>query len=78
MTIQVTVRLPDDLVSFMDEEVAAEHARSRADVVARALRRLRRHHVALKDAEIYALTEPDEDMLAIVEYTGSHPVRLDD
>jgi Arc/MetJ-type ribon-helix-helix transcriptional regulator len=78
MTIQVTVRLPDDLVSFMDEEVAAEHARSRADVVARALRRLRRHHVALKDAEIYTLTEPDDDLLAIVEYTGSHPVRLDD
>jgi len=78
MTIQVTVRLPDDLVSFMDEEVAAEHARSRADVVAQALRRLRRHQVAVGDAEIYARTEPDDDMLAIMEYTGSHPVRLDD
>jgi len=77
MTIQVTVRLPDDLVAFIDEQVAAERAGSRADVVARALRRLRRHHVALKDAEIYALTEPDDDTLAIIEYTGSHPVPLD-
>jgi Arc/MetJ-type ribon-helix-helix transcriptional regulator len=78
MTIQVTVRLPDDLVAFMDEEVAADHARSRADVVARALRRLRRHHIAMKDAEIYAVTEPDADTVAIVEYAGSHPVPLDD
>jgi Arc/MetJ-type ribon-helix-helix transcriptional regulator len=77
MTIQVTVRLPEDLVAFMDEEVAADHARSRADVVARALRGLRRHHVALKDAEIYAMTEPDDDMLAIIEYTGTHPLPLD-
>ena len=78
MSIQVTVRLPDELVAFMDEQVAAQHARSRADVVARALKREQRRLAGLRDAEIYAKTEPDEDMHALTAYVSAHPVALGD
>src|SRR5436309_312955 len=45
MTIQIAVRLPDDIVDYVDQQVAAGAAASRAAVVARALDRDRRRHV---------------------------------
>ena len=78
MTIQVTVRLPDELVAFMDDQVAGEKARSRADVVTRALRRELRRQTVMRDAEIYASTEPDPDMNALAQWASKHPVPIDD
>jgi hypothetical protein len=49
---QIAVRLPDELVAFVDDEVRGQHARSRAAVVLRALERERRHLLAERDAEI--------------------------
>jgi Arc/MetJ-type ribon-helix-helix transcriptional regulator len=55
MSKQITVRLPDDLVAFMDELVATDRATSRASVVARAMERERRRELAARDVAI--LTE---------------------
>ncbi|MEU4601670.1 YlcI/YnfO family protein [Kribbella sp. NPDC023972] len=55
MSKQITVRLPDELVEFMDQLVAADKASSRATVVARAMERERRRELAARDLAI--LTE---------------------
>jgi Arc/MetJ-type ribon-helix-helix transcriptional regulator len=55
MTKQITVRLPDELVDFMDQLVAADKASSRASVVTRAMERERRRELAARDLAI--LTE---------------------
>ena len=49
---QIAVRLPDEIASFVDAEVAAGRAPSRAAVVTRALERDRRRRLALADVEI--------------------------
>lgn len=58
MTVQMTVRIPDDLAEFVDQAVA-EGAKSRADVITRALRREMRRKLAEKDALIYASLKVD-------------------
>jgi Arc/MetJ-type ribon-helix-helix transcriptional regulator len=58
MSKQITVRLPDELVEFMDQLVAADKASSRATVVARAMERERRRELAARDLAI--LTEHGE------------------
>lgn len=70
MSKQITVRLPDDLVDFIDRLVdsdqAANRASSRAAVVARAMERERRRELAARDAAILADrgADPDLDDLA--------------
>lgn len=54
MTIQITIRLPDGLVAFVDALVADGVHTSRADAVAQALTREQRRRTALRDAEILA------------------------
>jgi Arc/MetJ-type ribon-helix-helix transcriptional regulator len=65
MTVQMTVRIPDELAEFVDQEVA-NGAKSRADVIAHALRRELRRRQAQRDAEIYAsmAADPDEKQWA--------------
>ena len=57
MRTQIAVRLPDELVAWIDEQVA-QGGGSRAAVATRALRRYQRQVLAEKDAEIYRSTEP--------------------
>ncbi|WP_304523488.1 hypothetical protein [Aeromicrobium sp. Leaf350] len=57
MSTQIAVRLPDDLVAWIDAQVA-NGAGSRAAVATKALRRYRRHLEAEQDAEIYRASEP--------------------
>ena len=52
MTVQIAIRLPDDMVAFIDKSVAAGNARSRAALVARALEREMRRQAAEQDAAI--------------------------
>jgi Arc/MetJ-type ribon-helix-helix transcriptional regulator len=82
MTVQITVRVPDDLVAFADALVAEGDARSRADVVSRALRRERRRHAALADVEILkrrrAAEEAGDDLDALADFAARQPVDLDD
>ncbi|WP_020387341.1 ribbon-helix-helix domain-containing protein [Kribbella catacumbae] len=54
MSKQITVRLPDELVEFMDRLVDDNKASSRASVVARAMERERRRELAERDAAILA------------------------
>jgi Arc/MetJ-type ribon-helix-helix transcriptional regulator len=76
MSKQIAVRLPDDVVEFVDGQVSAGIASSRAAVVTRALERERRRAVAARDAEILARAAADPDMDNLARYAQSLP--LDD
>jgi Arc/MetJ-type ribon-helix-helix transcriptional regulator len=68
MSKQIAVRLPDELVEFVDSAVASGSARSRASVVTRALERERRRAVAERDAEILARSAPDPELAGLAEH----------
>ena len=61
MSQQVTVRLPEELVAFIDAQVHDGRATSRAAVVAAAVERERRRDLAERDVAILAAAEGDED-----------------
>jgi Arc/MetJ-type ribon-helix-helix transcriptional regulator len=69
MSKQIAVRLPDDLVDFVDKVVDSGTERSRATFVARALERERRRLTAARDAEILASAgSEDPDLHRLAEY----------
>jgi Arc/MetJ-type ribon-helix-helix transcriptional regulator len=74
MSTQIAVRLPDDLVEFVDELVRRGDAPSRAAVVARALRRERRQAAAARDAAILARAEPDADLNHLTAHAAALPM----
>lgn len=77
MSTQIAVRLPDELVRFLDDLVSDGRATSRADVVARALRRERRRELAARDAVILAgLAGEDDDLDDLAAHAARTP--LDD
>jgi Arc/MetJ-type ribon-helix-helix transcriptional regulator len=77
MTVQIAVRLSDDIVAFVDEQVSSGAAPSRAAVVARALEHERRRAAAERDAAIYAtLSEPD-DMDELAVWATTRPMDID-
>ena len=77
MSKQIAVRLPDDLVDFVDEMVESGAERSRAAVVIRALERERRRAVAVRDAEILAKSGPDPELAGLADYAAGLPSDLD-
>ena len=77
MSKQIGVRLPDDLVEFVDGQVASGAGSSRAAVVTRALERERRRAVAARDAEILARTGPDRELEGLAEHAAAQRVPLD-
>ena len=74
MSTQIAVRLPDDLVAFVDELVRHGDATSRAAVVSRALERERRRRVAERDAVILAGVGTDTDLDMLAEYAAATPM----
>lgn len=74
MSTQIAVRLPDDMVRFVDQLVARGRGSSRAAIIARALDRERRHEMAVQDAAIYAEAGEDQDMTDLVQHISGHPV----
>jgi Arc/MetJ-type ribon-helix-helix transcriptional regulator len=70
MSKQIAVRLPDDLVEFVDGVVGSGRERSRAAVVTRALERDRRRAVAERDAEILAKRGPDADLADLAAHVA--------
>ncbi len=76
MSTQIAIRLPDDMVRFIDQLVSHGEASSRAQVVVRALDRERRRRGAERDAAIYAAEREDADMDAFAAYTSR--TELDD
>jgi Arc/MetJ-type ribon-helix-helix transcriptional regulator len=76
MSKQIAVRLPDELVDFVDELVDAGAGRSRAAVVARLLERERRRALAARDAEILARTGADPELAGLAEHAARVPSEL--
>lgn len=77
MSKQIAVRLPDELVDFVDEQVGSGARRSRAAVVTLALEREQRRAVARRDAEILARTGPDPELAGLAEHAAGLPSTLD-
>ena len=76
MSRQIAVRLPDEIVDFVDEIVASQGGRSRAAVVTQALERERRRVIAARDAEILARTGPDPELAGLAEHVTGLPSQL--
>ncbi len=77
MSKQIAMRLPDELVDFVDGIVGSGASSSRAAVVARALERERRRAVAERDARILASTGPDSDLQGLAKHAARLPIALD-
>ncbi len=60
MSVQMTIRVDDDLAAFIDEAVKAGEG-SRAEVINRTIKREIRRRTAERDAQIYA-SVPDSDL----------------
>jgi Arc/MetJ-type ribon-helix-helix transcriptional regulator len=76
MSKQIAVRLPDELVEFVDSVVAHGEQRSRAAVVTRALERERRRAIAARDAEILVAHGPDPDLDSLAGHVVGHSIDL--
>ncbi|MGB9375326.1 MAG: YlcI/YnfO family protein [Jiangellales bacterium] len=74
MTTQIAIRLPDDLVEFLDDLVKNGGAASRAAAVARALERERRRQTAERDAAILARSGADADMDRLARHAAHTPI----
>jgi Arc/MetJ-type ribon-helix-helix transcriptional regulator len=77
MSKQIAIRLPDELVEFLDEAVDSGAGRSRASVVTRALERERRRAVAARDAEILARIGADRELDGLAEHARRLTSALD-
>jgi Arc/MetJ-type ribon-helix-helix transcriptional regulator len=77
MSIQIAVRLPDDIVAFVDDQVNSGAASSRAAVVARALERERRRAAAERDAAIYAAAAEQGDLDGLAGWAVEQPMDVD-
>jgi Arc/MetJ-type ribon-helix-helix transcriptional regulator len=77
MSKQIAVRLPDDIVEFVDALVSAGAAGSRATVVRHALERERREALAMRDAQILARAGMDADMDSLAEHVRRLPLDLE-
>ncbi len=79
MSTQIAVRLPDELVAYVDEAVAAGRVKSRAELVARLIERDARRHRAEEDlqrlAEQGALDDPE--LLAIAKSVSDTSLPID-
>lgn len=71
------MRLPEDIVDFVDALVSEGKANSRAVVVNRALERERRRAVAARDVAILAQTGDDLDMDSLTEHVAHAPLNLE-
>jgi Arc/MetJ-type ribon-helix-helix transcriptional regulator len=74
MSKQIAVRLPDDLVEFIDQLVEHGAASSRAAVVAQAVDRERRREIAARDAAILARSPGDPDVDSLAQYAARIPM----
>lgn len=77
MTIQIAVRLDEEIVAFVDEQVRSGAASSRAAVVARALEHERRREAAARDARIYAAVAGADDLDGLAAWAAPQPMNLD-
>jgi len=77
VSIQIAVRLPDEMVHRLDQLVAEGTAPSRASIVEEALRRELRRHLAERDIRILERSGEDEELLAATDWAAKR-FTLDD
>lgn len=68
---QISIRLPDEMVAYLDGEVNGHRASSRAALVLRALERERRRQIAARDAEILAKVSSEDDMDSLATHVDN-------
>lgn len=68
MSTQIAIRLPDQMVAYLDRAVAEGRATSRAAFVAGAVEREMRRLAAEQDAAILH-DDPSDDLDALVSWT---------
>ncbi len=74
MTVQIAVRLADDMVEFIDSLVSNGDAASRTAVVSKALDRERRRQIAERDVEILAKTRYGSELDSLAEFAAGVPM----
>lgn len=72
MSTQIAVRLPDEMVAFLDQAVAQGKAASRAALVSSALEREMRRLAAEQDAATLRRLGASDDLDALVDWTVGH------
>ncbi len=77
MSTQIAVRLPDEVVEFLDRTVAAGRAPSRAALVTSALEREMRRQLAEHDAEILSIEGAADDLDDVVGWAATHTPPVD-
>lgn len=77
MAAQIAVRLPDEMVRFLDRSVASGKAPSRAALVAAALEREMRLQAAQQDVQTLKKKGTVDDLDELVSWSVAHAT-LDD
>ncbi|MDQ3527341.1 MAG: ribbon-helix-helix domain-containing protein [Actinomycetota bacterium] len=77
MSTQIAVRLPDELLTYLDEIARSEPGSSRAAVIRAALERDRRVRQAERDVRILMETGDYEDFEGLNDYARRNPTPLD-
>lgn len=72
MSTQIAVRLPDEMVAFLDRIVASGKAPSRAALVASAVEREMRRVLAEQDAQVLRREGPPDELDDLVRWTAIH------
>jgi Arc/MetJ-type ribon-helix-helix transcriptional regulator len=72
MTTQIAVRLPDEMVAFLDRTVATGKASSRAALVAAAVEREMRRLAAEQDAQMLREHGTADDLDDLVQWSSTH------
>jgi antitoxin MazE3 len=72
VSTQIAVRLPDEMVAFLDRTVASGKASSRAALVASAVEREMRRLLAEQDAQILSAQGAGDDLDDLVQWTSTH------
>ncbi|MEA4945812.1 MAG: ribbon-helix-helix domain-containing protein [Propionicimonas sp.] len=70
VSTQIAVRLPDEMVAFLDQAVARGKATSRAALVSAALEREMRRQAAEGDAEVLRRQVVEDDLDPLVDWTA--------
>ncbi len=77
MSTQIAIRLPDEMVAFLDRTVASGEASSRTAAVASAVEREMRRLLAEQDARVLQRQGSTDDLDDLVRWTTAH-VELED
>lgn len=72
MSTQIAVRLPDEMVAFLDRTVATGKAPSRAALVAAAVEREMRRLAAEDDARVLRENGTADELDDLVQWSGTH------